>query len=345
MSQRTSISVLLIDDDESDRALYRAYLSDAMDVRCEILEASTAARGVELAVEMLPDCILVDYRLPDADGLEILERLDGQRALTERAVVMLTGHGDERICAAAMRRGALDYAPKAGLTADQLARIVTQAVELSDRRRDIGKSQAALARRSFELELAKIHLEHAVAELRTVNSRLQQAHAAADEQVTHDPVTHLPNQRLFDHYVRDAIGCARRYDEIVAIVYLGIHGADRIRDALGRECADELMCSSARRLEECVRESDIVARVGTAELAVILRRLDGETDGQAIAHKVVALLSEPHDAGMRRVPLAWSAGVAVHPRDAVEPTELILRAQAALCDAIRSGAPVLSSSD
>jgi two-component system, LuxR family, sensor histidine kinase DctS len=106
----TSSRILLIEDDQVDRlACRRAFASrpGAFD----FLEADTGAEGVHLARSEQPSCVLLDYRLPDMNGLEVLAQLgDGiGGGIDPPPVVMLTGANDVAVAVEAMRRGARDY--------------------------------------------------------------------------------------------------------------------------------------------------------------------------------------------------------------------------------------------
>jgi CheY-like chemotaxis protein len=69
------ITILIVDDSESDRLVYCRYLQSDRDCNYRILEAETLEEGLELWQSETPDAVLVDYRLPDGDGLEFLEIL------------------------------------------------------------------------------------------------------------------------------------------------------------------------------------------------------------------------------------------------------------------------------
>ncbi len=105
------IRVLLVEDDTVDRmACQRAF--DADPVRCfELLEADSGQQGLLLAQQERPDCILLDYQLPDLTGLEFLERLN-RGAAKAVPVMMLTGADNATVAAESIRRGALDYIVK-----------------------------------------------------------------------------------------------------------------------------------------------------------------------------------------------------------------------------------------
>lgn len=106
----TTTRILLIEDDQVDRlACRRAFASRPH--AFEFLEADTGAEGVQLARSEQPSCVLLDYRLPDMSGLEVLTELSGSvaRGIDPPPVVMLTGANDVAVAVEAMRRGARDY--------------------------------------------------------------------------------------------------------------------------------------------------------------------------------------------------------------------------------------------
>jgi two-component system sensor histidine kinase UhpB len=106
------IRLLIVEDDLVDRmACRRALAADAGHV-FEVFEADTGQQGLALAAALRPDCILLDYHLPDLTGLEFLTRLGGAAGLAAIPVMMLTGADSATVAAESMRRGARDYLVK-----------------------------------------------------------------------------------------------------------------------------------------------------------------------------------------------------------------------------------------
>lgn len=106
------LRVLIVEDDVVDRmACRRAFATDATG-GFALLEADSGERGLELAREQRPDCILLDYHLPDLTGLEFLAHLNADGAGQSIPVMMLTGADSAAVAAEAMRRGARDYLVK-----------------------------------------------------------------------------------------------------------------------------------------------------------------------------------------------------------------------------------------
>jgi CheY-like chemotaxis protein len=121
--------ILIIDDTPEDHEVYRRFLGQSVDYRFDLRQAQTGQEGLELVRDEAFDCLLLDYQLPDMDGLEILTELSGERGSPTIPVIFLTGHGDEMVAVQAMKRGASDYLVKGKLTGDLLLRSVHQAIE------------------------------------------------------------------------------------------------------------------------------------------------------------------------------------------------------------------------
>lgn len=118
-------TVLIIDDSDEDRLLYKHYLESSY----TLLEANSGTLGVNLVQKFKPDCILLDYRLPDMDGLEILQIIREQPELNSCAIVFLTGFSDIQLAVTAMNAGAQSFLEKASATANLLIQAANLAIQ------------------------------------------------------------------------------------------------------------------------------------------------------------------------------------------------------------------------
>lgn len=169
----------MIEDLAEDRQIYRRYLKRRFGDQINWCEAETAAEGFARIESWAPDCVLLDYSLPDEDGLAVLRRLLGDRTRLPLPVVMLTGMGSESIAVQALKLGAMDYLVKDHITANALKRTVVNAVEkhnlvaeLESKRRELEQSHATLEMRNADLRASKIELEREVNERRQVQQTL-----------------------------------------------------------------------------------------------------------------------------------------------------------------------------
>ncbi|MEB3121824.1 MAG: response regulator [Snowella sp.] len=116
--------ILLVDDSESDRAIYCRYLLTDEDVDYQILEAETLAESLELWRSQFPDMVLADLHLPDGNGLELLTAIQEKDMRQKCPVIVITGQGNEQIAVQAMKLGARDYLVKDDITATILGNCV-----------------------------------------------------------------------------------------------------------------------------------------------------------------------------------------------------------------------------
>jgi PAS domain S-box-containing protein len=125
---RQQRTILIIDDSPEDRELYRRYLLRDEEYSYTIWEAALGREGLELWQRHQPDAVLLDYRLPDLDGLEWLAQIPSQTQPPCLPVIVVTGQGNEAIAVRAMKAGAQDYLVKGQITPTGLQLAVNGAI-------------------------------------------------------------------------------------------------------------------------------------------------------------------------------------------------------------------------
>ncbi len=129
MSEKQRAKVLIVEDSVIDREGYRRLLSRNLEYDFDIRECASGAAAMDAFREDRPDCILLDYNLPDVDGIEFLSVL--QAASPDQAipsVLMLTGQGTSNVAVEALRRGATDYLVKSTINSESLNQAINQAL-------------------------------------------------------------------------------------------------------------------------------------------------------------------------------------------------------------------------
>ena len=121
-------TILIVDDSPEDRATYRRYLSQEVVSEYKIVETECGEDGLEQLASSSPDIILLDYLLPDFNGLEFIQVL---KARTEQIppIIMLTGQGNEAVAVEAMKSGINDYLVKGNLSANVLVASVKNVLQ------------------------------------------------------------------------------------------------------------------------------------------------------------------------------------------------------------------------
>ena len=202
--------ILLIDDNEQDRQLYRRFLGKQLGhERVELSEATTGEEAVAQFVAVRPDCVLLDYNLPDTDGLDLLIRLKELAPPNSLCVVMITGGGNEALAVRALNTGALDYLVKQQFDPELLGKTVRHAIEKNEWRQYEARYHQEVQvmnqqlRDSLDMvEETRRALSAKNAELQITNQQLARTNADLDNFVyaaSHDLKQPVNNLRgLFD---------------------------------------------------------------------------------------------------------------------------------------------------
>lgn len=120
--------ILIIDDSPSDRKIYRRFLGSDAHGEFEVVEAATVGEGIDRIRNVEPDCILLDYQLPDRDGISALEEI---RGLSAAPVILITGKPEALLITEAYRRGVTRYISKDMVSSQSLLEAVHDAMNLS----------------------------------------------------------------------------------------------------------------------------------------------------------------------------------------------------------------------
>lgn len=160
---------------------------------------------------------------------------------------------------------------------------------------------------------------HDVTELERLQSRLSYISL-------HDLVTALPNRNLCCERLDQALARASRNNRSLGLLSLGLDHFHAVNVSWGQGVGDQVLEQVARLVEECVRKSDSVARMGGDEFAVVLEDLPGKAEPTIVAKRILDALSQPVPIKGAEVRITASIGIAVFPHDAVERDALLRNA-------------------
>lgn len=135
------LTILIIDDSPEDRQAYRRYLLQDREHSYTILEEESGEGALVLCRQFQPDGILLDFLLPDLDGLEFMAELKQQTQGAMPAVIMLTGYGNEVVAVQAMKSGVQDYLVKGQTTAERLRSTIHSAIKNAQLRQELQRSE------------------------------------------------------------------------------------------------------------------------------------------------------------------------------------------------------------
>lgn len=153
----------------------------------------------------------------------------------------------------------------------------------------------------------------------------------------YDALTHLPNRTLIADRVRQALAKAKRDKTRMALMFADLDKFKPVNDELGHDVGDLLLQEVAKRLQDCMRESDTAARVGGDEFIILLPTIETEQDARVVAEKICHALDQPFELAGHRLSISCSIGVAVYPEHGGDEEQLVKHADTAMYCAKQSG--------
>ena len=156
-------------------------------------------------------------------------------------------------------------------------------------------------------------------------------------QAYHDPLTRLPNRLFFSERIGEEIAEARRFGGQFALMYVDLDRFKIVNDSLGHEAGDALLRTSTQRLRSCLREGELLFRMGGDEFTVIVPRFGGPEDLARMAQRIIEAMAVPAEVQGHELPVGVSLGIAVYPADGDDAEVLIRNADAAMYEAKARG--------
>ncbi len=153
---------------------------------------------------------------------------------------------------------------------------------------------------------------------------------------THDDLTNLPNRPLFMDRLRQAIAHAERSGDPFAVLFIDLDNFKVINDSLGHAAGDDLLKEVARRLRQCVRGPDTVARFGGDEFALLIEQ-STVSEVETTAHRIAEDLRKPYLIERQNIYPGASIGICLYPEDGTDPESLLKNADSAMYRAKDSG--------
>jgi diguanylate cyclase (GGDEF)-like protein len=157
------------------------------------------------------------------------------------------------------------------------------------------------------------------------------------EIANNDPLTGLPNRRLLEDRMAQALKAAKRSRDIVAVLFLDLDFFKTVNDTHGHPVGDQLLKFVAARLTQLLRTEDTVARVGGDEFVILLPNLPNELLAIATAEKVVSALVNPFQIAGHTLKIGVSVGIAFYPEHDSNEKSLLIMADNAMYAAKRQG--------
>ena len=153
----------------------------------------------------------------------------------------------------------------------------------------------------------------------------------------HDPLTRLPNRLLGKDRTRQAVAYAERNNAKTAVLCLDLDLFKLVNDSLGHAAGDSLLTAVAARLQDCLRETDVLSRLSGDEFLVVLQDVRTNDSVASICDKILSRLAEPFTIEEQQLATSFSIGIAVFPQDGQDAETLLKHADTALFKAKEGG--------
>lgn len=209
--------------------------------------------------------------------------------------------------------------------------------ELETKNTQLGQDIARRVQVEAELERHRDELNVSNAQLKVEIADHERAEARIRHLAQHDALTELPNRLLFNDRVNHAIAEAKRKLAQTAVLFIDLDRFKNINDSLGHDAGDQLLRAVAQRLQECLRETDSLARVGGDEFVITVGGLHGRDDVARVAANILKTLRQPFRIGNHELHSSGSIGISLYPDNGDEAGALVRAADTAMYFAKEQG--------
>ena len=242
------------------------------------------------------------------DGILIVDAQTGQFVQGNRAIMTMLGYGPDEL----LTLCADDIHPEEMLS--DTRRLLKSAVNSeASSGKDVPIKRRDGSVFFGDIAAGTMHLAgrpYLVCNIRDITAR-----RAVEQQVMQlartDQLTDLPNRRVFNEALQQAIGQSSRDDRAFAVLYLDLDHFKDINDTLGHTVGDELLVMVSQRLQKSVRASDVIARFGGDEFAVLQTDIQDPSDAAVLATKLIEVLAHPFFIRENKIQTGTSIGIAV----------------------------------
>ncbi len=165
-------------------------------------------------------------------------------------------------------------------------------------------------------------------------ARQERERAAKEEQVRHqayhDALTGLPNRAYFSERLSETVALAARHTHTCALMFVDLDRFKIVNDSLGHQAGDALLKVVAERVLGCLRQGDLLFRMGGDEFTIILPEVAAPEDAAYVARRILEAVSLPVSLHEHELTVGATIGIAVYPGDGRNGEELLKNADAAM---------------
>jgi len=153
----------------------------------------------------------------------------------------------------------------------------------------------------------------------------------------HDVLTGLPNRKRLRDFLEGTLAFSSAGQKPLVMLSIDLDRFKPVNDLLGHAVGDRVLLETARRLEECVRSEDLIARIGGDEFVMIITDMSDHAEIEALCERLIHTVEQPMHFDGQDIHISASIGIALAPGDASQAAELLRYSDIALYEAKTSG--------
>ncbi len=263
-----SARILLVDAEPSLLEMLGEFLREQGH---EVILAATGASALDLYNSERPDLILLDLKLPDLSGLEVLRHISARDE--ETALIVISGVGSMHDVIEALRRGAWDFLVKPFVNLELVLHSVSKNLEKVRLKRE-----NRLYREHLEEEVQRrtLELRQEIISRKRIEEELRRSEMRYRELSLTDELTGLFNARHFFRQVQTEVERATRYNSPLSLCVLDIDNFKQYNDTYGHLNGDAVLSELGRTIRNLIRDADSAYRYGGEEFIIILPESNSE---------------------------------------------------------------------
>jgi diguanylate cyclase len=288
------MKILIVDDDVVERESVKRALNRIQE-NVHLTEADSVDKALILCNSIQFDVILLDYRMPVRDGLELILELRNRGLDNDNIILMMSNSEDDDLALECIEAGAQDFLLKKDINTNRLRRTILQASK----------------RRELEQELRQSFVQ-----LKKLAER--------------DPLTGLANRHMFEESFKIELANNARTDSYLSLMVFDIDDFKLINDNFGHLAGDQILVKLSNRVSSCLRGNELFARLGGDEFALVLSNQEEIHNSTSVANRISKVLQLPFTVDKHEIKMTVSIGISVTAELLIAPEEMLRQADIAM---------------
>jgi diguanylate cyclase (GGDEF)-like protein len=296
-----NFTLLFVEDDTGTQEQLKIMLIDEVK---DFYQAYDGAEGLEIYKNKKPDIILTDINMPILSGLDMVEEI--KKIDKDQPILMMSAFDEKDILLNAINIGIDGFIVKP-IDMTQLNNKLNQIAKNLQNKIDSENRRVKALKEIQQKEIQRLYnLAH------------------------YDVLTNIPNRYLFNEKLDQAILKANNNKSKVALFFIDLDDFKKINDTYGHKAGDYTLLSIANSIKSIIRDTDLFARIGGDEFALIIENVTDREYLEKLAEEIIHSVSSPLYFHSQKITVSCSIGISLYKEDTYYKEELIHYADMAM---------------